>query len=118
MSVDHRATLEVFQLLRHAIPTAVVTGRQETARAGALVFTLELARTIRSDAYDGVVVTVISPAVGKLDAAHFAFGEHGLPVERRELNNMNQSRATGTGGWGDLALMAAAVADYVAAFTD
>lgn len=88
-AVNQREALESLHLLRRAIPGAVVTGRQEVGRVGGLVFTLTLARTIREDTYDGVVVTVLNPEVGKLDAAHITFAEHGAAVDDRELTRYN-----------------------------
>jgi hypothetical protein len=101
MNVNHRQILDLFGLLRRVSPEAVVVGRQEMLRIGGLVFTLELAKTIFEDTYNGFVLTVVNPAVGKLDAAVLTLREHdvawqGAPLVKIDAYGSKQLVEAGT----------------------
>jgi hypothetical protein len=119
-TVDHRATLELFHLLKRVEPTATVSGTKEAARINGLVFTLSLAQTERRDTYDGLILRVINPEVGQLDATRLAFREYRVTTgpAKRILNILDYvSRADIFDGVSDCELEQA-VRDYIGAFTD
>ncbi|MFF4205544.1 hypothetical protein ACFYZ8_33400 [Streptomyces sp. NPDC001668] len=74
-TVNHRATLRQFGLLRRVESSALVTGDREVLRVDDLVFHISLAESVVRDEYSGLYLTTINPQIGRLDVTTLRFDE-------------------------------------------
>nr|WP_024127404.1 hypothetical protein [Streptomyces sp. F12]AHE40140.1 hypothetical protein pFRL6_53 [Streptomyces sp. F12] len=74
-TVNHRAVLSQFGLLRRVESSALVTGDREVLRVDDLVFHISLAQSVVRDEYSGLHLTTINPKVGRLDVTTLRFDE-------------------------------------------
>ncbi|MGX4733211.1 hypothetical protein [Kitasatospora griseola] len=92
MPVDHLEILKALQPLAGGL----VAGQCQTRRDGELVITAELVQSTQSlhEEWEGVLVRVISPAVGELAVNIFLFRDHGtLPSHDRIGRVYSETRA-------------------------
>ncbi|AEW92984.1 MULTISPECIES: hypothetical protein [Streptomycetaceae] len=118
--VNHRTVLNLLHPLQRVISIATVNGRHETVRIGELVVTCSLSKTFRYDAYDGVTITVINPAVGILDVNAFRFADYGVTTgtsEKHSLTLITPATAASLADGVGMTEMEQAIRRYLSDFT-